>query len=126
MASIGGAFGGNRGMTPVPPEKGVFPLDHLHECDEAMKTYMRCLKESSYDAENCRHLSKVYLECRMERNLMARQDLAELGFKDDGSQMDGANSAKPSVNNVSPAHQSHEKLRGGFVSGIPRSAGNSR
>ena len=29
----GGAFGGNRGVRPVPPEKGVFPLDHLHECD---------------------------------------------------------------------------------------------
>lgn len=29
----GGAFGGNRGARPVPPEKGVFPLDHMHECD---------------------------------------------------------------------------------------------
>ena len=29
----GGAFGGNRGARPIPPEKGVFPLDHLHECD---------------------------------------------------------------------------------------------
>lgn len=29
----GGAFGGNRGMRPVPPEKGVFPLDHMHLCD---------------------------------------------------------------------------------------------
>ncbi|KAI3977587.1 hypothetical protein MKX01_000500 [Papaver californicum] len=33
----GGAFGGNRGMKPVPPEKGVFPLDHMHECDLDMK-----------------------------------------------------------------------------------------
>lgn len=32
-ALAGGAFGGNRGLRPVPPEKGVFPLDHLHECD---------------------------------------------------------------------------------------------
>ncbi|KAF3775846.1 hypothetical protein EJ110_NYTH34832 [Nymphaea thermarum] len=31
--NAGGAFGGNRGLKPVPPEKGVFPLDHLHECD---------------------------------------------------------------------------------------------
>lgn len=29
----GGAFGGNRGARPVPPEKGVFPLDHMHLCD---------------------------------------------------------------------------------------------
>ncbi|MCH81333.1 cytochrome c oxidase assembly protein COX19-like, partial [Trifolium medium] len=28
-----GAFGGNRGLRPVPPEKGIFPLDHMHLCD---------------------------------------------------------------------------------------------
>jgi len=33
LCSIGGAFGGNRGLRPVPPEKGIFPLDHLHLCD---------------------------------------------------------------------------------------------
>lgn len=29
----GGAFGGTRGSSPVPPEKGVFPLDHKKLCD---------------------------------------------------------------------------------------------
>ena len=33
FVAIGGAFGGNRGARPVPPEKGVFPLDHMHLCD---------------------------------------------------------------------------------------------
>lgn len=33
---VGGAFGGNRGLSPVPPEKGVFPLDHMHLCDLVM------------------------------------------------------------------------------------------
>ena len=33
LCIVGGAFGGNRGMRPVPPEKGVFPLDHMHLCD---------------------------------------------------------------------------------------------
>ena len=33
MAS-GGAFGGARGLQPVAPEKGVFPLDHLQQCKE--------------------------------------------------------------------------------------------
>lgn len=125
MASIGGAFGGNRGSTPIPPEKGVFPLDHLHECDESMKTYMKCLKDNHYDAEKCRELSKVYLECRMERNLMARQDLKELGFKEDSSQELDGKSTMPFAH-VSPAHQSREKLREGFVSGIPRSSSSSR
>ncbi|KAF6145723.1 hypothetical protein GIB67_018675 [Kingdonia uniflora] len=79
--SAGGAFGGNRGLRPVPPEKGVFPLDHNHECDLAKKDYIDCLKSSTYQSERCRNFSKKYLECRMERNLMARQDMSELGFR---------------------------------------------
>ncbi|KAK1272805.1 hypothetical protein QJS04_geneDACA022273 [Acorus gramineus] len=78
--SAGGAFGGNRGVSPVPPEKGIFPLDHLHECDLDKKEYISCLKTSGYQSEKCRIFSKKYLECRMERNLMAKQDMFELGF----------------------------------------------
>ncbi|KAF7065014.1 hypothetical protein CFC21_071197, partial [Triticum aestivum] len=78
----GGAFGGNRGVRPVPPEKGVFPLDHLHECDLEKKDYLACLKSTGAQSEKCRMFSKKYLECRMERNLMAKQDMSELGFSD--------------------------------------------
>ncbi|XP_050382353.1 uncharacterized protein LOC126799235 [Argentina anserina] len=78
--SAGGAFGGNRGVSPVPPEKGVFPLDHMHLCDQAKKEYLNCLKTSAHQSEKCRHFSKLYLECRMEKNLMAKQDMSELGF----------------------------------------------
>ncbi|ONK60428.1 uncharacterized protein A4U43_C08F18360 [Asparagus officinalis] len=78
--SAGGAFGGNRGARPVPPEKGVFPLDHLHECDLEKKEYITCLKSSGHLSEKCRQFSKKYLECRMEKNLMAKQDMSELGF----------------------------------------------
>ncbi|XBJ20344.1 hypothetical protein VPH35_011185 [Triticum aestivum] len=78
--SAGGAFGGNRGARPVPPEKGVFPLDHLHECDLEKKDYLACLKSTGAQSEKCRMFSKKYLECRMERNLMAKQDMSELGF----------------------------------------------
>ncbi|KAF8721290.1 hypothetical protein HU200_023219 [Digitaria exilis] len=83
MLSIvtGGAFGGNRGVRPVPPEKGVFPLDHLHECDVEKKDYLACLKSTGFQSEKCRQFSKKYLECRMERNLMAKQDMSELGFR---------------------------------------------
>ncbi|PWZ18627.1 Cytochrome c oxidase assembly protein COX19 [Zea mays] len=63
----GGAFGGNRGVRPVPPEKGVFPLDHLHECDLEKKDYLGCLKSTGFQSEKCRQFSKKYLECRMER-----------------------------------------------------------
>nr|CAD1823464.1 unnamed protein product [Ananas comosus var. bracteatus] len=69
LFSVGGAFGGNRGARPVPPEKGVFPLDHLHECDLEKKEYVACLKSSGFQSEKCRHFSKKYLECRMERKL---------------------------------------------------------
>lgn len=34
-----------------------------------MKEYMQCLKDSKYASEKCRHLSKQYLECRMDRCL---------------------------------------------------------
>lgn len=81
--SAGGAFGGNRGVRPVPPEKGVFPLDHLHECDLEKKDYLACLKSTGFQSEKCRQFSKKYLECRMERNLMAKQDMSELGFSNE-------------------------------------------
>lgn len=42
----GGAFGGNRGVRPVPPEKGVFPLDHMHLCDQVWSVKgVFCLRE---------------------------------------------------------------------------------
>ncbi|CAA6654156.1 unnamed protein product [Spirodela intermedia] len=93
--SAGGAFGGNRGLRPVPPEKGVFPLDHQHQCDVEKKEYLACLKTSGYLSERCRQFSKKYLECRMEKNLMARQDLTELGFlKDSGARTDPPEDSK--------------------------------
>ncbi|XP_078441321.1 uncharacterized protein LOC144711248 [Wolffia australiana] len=93
--SAGGAFGGNRGVRPVPPEKGVFPLDHEHECDVEKKEYLACLKTSGYQSERCRGFSKKYLQCRMEKNLMAKQDLSELGFfKDESSSSDPSKNPK--------------------------------
>ncbi|KAL9244614.1 hypothetical protein vseg_018375 [Gypsophila vaccaria] len=81
--SAGGSFGGARGARPVPPEKGVFPLDHNHECDLEKKVYLKCLKTSGHLSEKCREFSKKYLQCRMEKNLMAKQDMSELGFGKD-------------------------------------------
>ncbi|XP_031280288.1 cytochrome c oxidase assembly protein COX19-like [Pistacia vera] len=81
--SAGGAFGGNRGVRPVPPEKGIFPLDHFHQCDLEKKDYLGCLKSAGHQSEKCRLFSKKYLECRMAKNLMAKQDLAELGFREE-------------------------------------------
>ncbi|KMZ73067.1 Cytochrome c oxidase assembly protein COX19 [Zostera marina] len=81
--SAGGAFGGNRGLRPIPPEKGIFPLDHQHQCDLQKKEYLSCLKTSGHLSERCRQFSKKYLECRMEKNLMAKQNMSELGFENE-------------------------------------------
>ncbi|KAL2902434.1 Cytochrome c oxidase assembly protein COX19 [Bienertia sinuspersici] len=60
-----GVFGGTRGARVVPPEKGVFPLDH--ECELEKKDYLNCLKTSGHQSETCREFSKKYLRCRMEK-----------------------------------------------------------
>ncbi|CAI7782685.1 unnamed protein product [Closterium sp. NIES-54] len=67
MAGVGGAFGGSRSLQPVPPEKGVFPLDHFGECKEVMREYMECLKQHGNQSDKCRDIAKKYLQCRMDR-----------------------------------------------------------
>jgi len=65
-----------------PPEKGSFPLDHFHECKSIHWNYLKCLKENKNDSFACREVSKDYLQCRMEKNLMVKEDLGNLGFND--------------------------------------------
>lgn len=112
--SAGGAFGGSRGLQPRAPEKGVFPLDHFGECKQVSQDYLACLKTNAGDASKCRELSKLYLQCRMDRNLMARQDLKELGFRPEGQQ--------PSATQVSTAdnnaESNAEKQKQGFIAGV--------
>ncbi|NXN93373.1 COX19 protein, partial [Rhinopomastus cyanomelas] len=71
---------------PRPPDKGAFPLDHFGECSAFKERFMKCLRESGYESSACRPLSKAYLECRMDRQvlpqLMANEPLEKLGFKD--------------------------------------------
>ena len=61
------AFGGARGLAAKAPEKGVFPLDHFGECKTVMKDYLACLKKEKGDSLECKKLSKLYLECRMDK-----------------------------------------------------------
>ena len=53
--------------TVLPPDRGSFPLDHEGECKAVMTEYMRCMKDNKQDNGKCRHLSRRYLECRMEK-----------------------------------------------------------
>lgn len=47
-----------------------------------MATYLSCIKRvKGVNEDSCRELAKAYLSCRMDRNLMARDDFKNLGFQ---------------------------------------------
>uniref|UniRef100_A0A6B2LV83 CHCH domain-containing protein n=1 Tax=Arcella intermedia TaxID=1963864 RepID=A0A6B2LV83_9EUKA len=71
----------NKVNTPIPPEKGSFPLDHFGECKTETKEYMACLAVNEGVHRNCEELAKIYIACRMDRGLMAKEPLENLGFK---------------------------------------------
>ncbi len=45
-----------------------------------MTEYMNCLKLYANDSSKCRGIAKDYLACRMERGLMAKESMENLGF----------------------------------------------
>jgi cytochrome c oxidase assembly protein subunit 19 len=73
------SFGAPRVLVK-PPERGVFALDHDGECKDMMRQYLACLKQNKGRHFDCRELSGSYLTCRMERDLMAKDDLSNLGL----------------------------------------------
>ena len=72
----------NKRFTPVPPEKGSFPLDREGECKQFYAKYMLCMMESKNTASMCRQESKDYLKCRMDKGLMTRESWQKLGYGD--------------------------------------------
>lgn len=71
---------GQKRFNPIPPEKGSFPLDHESLCKQQMTKYMKCLETNKDDNSLCRLLAKDYLQCRMENNLMAKEEWKSLGY----------------------------------------------
>jgi cytochrome c oxidase assembly protein subunit 19 len=67
------------------PDKGSFPIDHFRECEEEAETYRMCLNGAKNFPKKCRREAQVYLECRMDRGLMAKQSSEELGFTQEAS-----------------------------------------
>ena len=61
-----------------PPQRGIFPLDHEAECKERMEQYLECLKGSKDVHHKCRELSKSYLQCRMDNQLMSKENLDDV------------------------------------------------
>ena len=74
---------GQKQFTPTPPDKGSFPLDHEGLCKQLMVKYMVCLSHNSNKNAECRIEAKDYLECRMQHNLMAKEDWSKLGFTEE-------------------------------------------
>lgn len=74
---------GQKKFTPTPPEKGSFPLDHDGQCKKTMLKYMICLRDSKHNSSKCRSEAKDYLACRMENNLMAKEEWTKLGFSEE-------------------------------------------
>ena len=62
---------------PVPPERGSFPLDLEGKCKHLVLAYINCIKKG----EKCREISKEYLQCRMDNDLMVTDKFENLGFK---------------------------------------------
>lgn len=71
-----------KSFKPKPPDKGSFPLDHEGECRKFKEIFMECIRNNNYDSHKCRAESKQYLQCRMDRDLMAKEPLDKLGFAD--------------------------------------------
>ncbi|KAI0762737.1 hypothetical protein C8Q74DRAFT_1206770 [Fomes fomentarius] len=68
------------GFSVQPPDRGSFPLDHYGECKQYMTTYLDCLRKNKNNSTPCRHLNRDYLECRMARGLMDRDEWQNLGL----------------------------------------------
>ncbi|KAF9458355.1 hypothetical protein BDZ94DRAFT_112051 [Collybia nuda] len=83
------------GFKPAAPDRGSFPLDHYGECKDKMTLYMRCLRENSSTSSPCRDLSRDYLDCRMQKGLMEKDEWKNLGL--DGVDKKNATSPPPDV-----------------------------
>ncbi|EIW64967.1 uncharacterized protein TRAVEDRAFT_109261 [Trametes versicolor FP-101664 SS1] len=81
------------GFSNSAPDRGSFPLDHYGECKQYMQSYLDCLRKNTNNSTPCRHLNKDYLECRMARGLMDRDDWSNLG-------LNGVRGAAESSNSV--------------------------
>ena len=63
-----------------PPERGSFPLDHFQACTPLKRDFLACLKREGNEHVACRALSERYLACRMDKDLMARDAMENIGF----------------------------------------------
>ncbi|KIM34367.1 hypothetical protein M408DRAFT_325782 [Serendipita vermifera MAFF 305830] len=75
-----GRPGSSQILQAAPPDRGSFPLDHDGECKAMMSAYLKCLKENKSASTPCRNLTKGYLDCRMQRGLMQKEEWENIGL----------------------------------------------
>jgi cytochrome c oxidase assembly protein subunit 19 len=97
-------MGSGKQQVVRPPQRGIFPLDHYAECGAPMTAYLECLQDQNDEHHKCRDFSKEYLQCRMDRQLMAKEDLNALGYSKE-AQVKGA------------TEYDNAKEKAGFVAG---------
>jgi len=77
----------------------------MAECKSAMEEYLDCLKDNADQHYKCRDFSRQYLQCRMDHELMAKENLDQLGF------------SKQAQVKGTPREYDNAKERAGFVAG---------
>mmetsp|Transcript_9461 Transcript_9461/g.22412 ORF Transcript_9461/g.22412 Transcript_9461/m.22412 type:complete len:133 (-) Transcript_9461:90-488(-) len=100
---------GGKASQARPPEKGSFPLDREHRCEKMKSEFLTCLKQNDNGHAACRAISKAYLECRQQHELMDDTPLAQLGFTDAASEA----AKKAATNDLNG-----EKNKGDWVAGM--------
>jgi cytochrome c oxidase assembly protein subunit 19 len=71
---------GRSRVSQTAPDKGSFPLDHFHECEEHAVRYNACLDKHQLMPKRCQKFQIQYLECRMKHNLMGKEKIENLGY----------------------------------------------
>ncbi|KAL1303896.1 hypothetical protein AAFC00_000350 [Neodothiora populina] len=123
MTTPGGPGGQMYIAKPTPPQRGSFPLDHDAECQPIMKQYLRCLRQHrGVNDDECRMLSKSYLVCRMDRNLMAPDEMRNLGYGEDQKPAEPAPDAAAAAA-VAGHAKTTAQAKAAEGTGGPRSAG---
>lgn len=73
------------------------------ECKSLMQEYMACMKANNAESGKCRGPSRRYLECRMEKGLMERDEMTNLGFRErDDKGEEGDKTKAVNTSNSSP------------------------
>ena len=82
MANRSHIGAGRDRMPAVAPDKGSFPLDHFHECEEHAVRYNACLDKHQLMPKRCQKFQINYIECRMKNGLMKQEKVENLGFNE--------------------------------------------